>query len=60
MVDLTLKEVINVRLAKNIIAKVAKNVAEATLKRDANQTTCSFIFQPKVPNALKRFKKESV
>ena len=41
-----------------ILTNMVKFIAETALKRDANQTTCSIIFQPKVPNGLQRFKKE--
>ena len=44
---------------KLILANIAKAFAETSLKRDANQTTCSIIFQPKVPDGLQRFKKEN-
>lgn len=40
---------------KNLIAVVAKKAADA-LRRDANRTTCTSIYQPKAPEALKRFK----
>lgn len=41
---------------KTLLAKVARNVAEKALSRDANQTTCFAIYQPKAPANLKRFK----
>ncbi len=41
-----------------IIAQIARKVAENALKRDANQTTCNIVFQPKVPAGLNQFKKE--
>lgn len=41
---------------KSLIALVAKKAAECALRRDANRTTCAGIFQPKAPEALKRFK----
>lgn len=40
-----------------LAAKIAKTVAERALRRDANQTTCSIMYQPKVPAGLNRFKK---
>lgn len=43
---------------KRIVAKLAKTVAEKALKRDANQTTCTIFYQPKVPAGLKQFKKD--
>ncbi len=42
---------------KYILTNMVKMIAEASLKRDANQTTCSIIFQPKAPAGLQRFKK---
>lgn len=41
---------------KSLIAFAAKKAAERALRRDANRTTCAGIFQPKAPEALKRFK----
>lgn len=43
--------------AKMLAASLAKAVAEKALRRDANQTTCSAIFQPKIPLKLSSFKK---
>lgn len=43
--------------SKNIVVKLAKNIAEKALKMDANSTTCVAIYQPKVPANLDRFKK---
>lgn len=45
--------------ALNTFAKVAKKSAESALKRDANTTTCSAIYQPKAPAALNQFKKHN-
>lgn len=45
---------------KILAAKIAKNAAEKALRRDANQTTCSIMFQPKAPAGLNRFKKGKV
>lgn len=42
--------------SKKFIAVIAKKAAEHALRRDANRTTCTSIYQPKVPAALKRFK----
>lgn len=50
------KEVNAMKSNKNLIAVVAKKAAEHALRRDANRTTCAGIFQPKAPEALKRFK----
>lgn len=41
---------------KLIAAKIAKNVAESALKRDANNTTCVAIYQPKIPAKYSQFK----
>lgn len=41
---------------KNLIAKMAKKAAEKALRRDANNTTCVCIYQPKAPEKLKQFK----
>lgn len=42
----------------NKLAKSAlKKSVEASLKRDANSTTCSNIYQPAAPAALKKFSK---
>lgn len=43
--------------AKVMFANVAKKVAENSLKRDANSTTCGAVYQPKAPTALKNFSK---
>lgn len=42
---------------KETIAKVIKATAEKSLKRDANHTTCTIFFQPKVPSDLSKYKK---
>lgn len=44
------------KITKKFISKAAKAAAERALKRDANNTTCIAIFQPKVPANLSRFK----
>lgn len=44
--------------AKNILTKIVKAAAVTSLKRDANQTSCGAIFQPKIPADLVRYKKE--
>lgn len=38
------------------MAKIIRRIAESTLKRDANSTTCLAIYQPKVPKQLNKFK----
>lgn len=50
------KEVNAMKIKKSLVAVVAKKAAEHALRRDANRTTCMGIYQPKVPDALKRFK----
>lgn len=45
--------------SKKVTAKFAKKVAEKALKRDANSTTCTGIYQPKAPANIERFKKIS-
>lgn len=51
------KEVKTMNNGKIIAAKIAKSVAEKALVRDANQTTCTIFYQPKMPAGLKQFKK---
>lgn len=41
---------------KNFIVRITKKAAEKALRRDANNTTCAGFYQPKAPEALKRFK----
>ena len=43
----------------NTFTKMAKKSAENALKRDANTTTCSAIYQPKAPAALGKYKKHN-
>lgn len=40
-----------------LLAKQAKKEAEKALKMDANSTSCTMIYQPKAPAALKKFSK---
>lgn len=54
------KEVITMKNGKILAAKIAKQAAEKALRRDANQTTCNIIFQPKAPAGLDRFKKGNI
>ena len=42
---------------KKAVATAAKTVAEKSLKREANNTSCSIIYQPKAPASLSKFKK---
>ena len=42
---------------QKIIAEVAKFVAKKSLSREANSTTCTAIYKPKVPRGLDCFKK---
>lgn len=45
---------------KNSIAKKAfKKIIEKTLVADANRTSCTIVYQPKVPTKLEKFKKEN-
>ena len=39
------------------VAKLAMKIAQVAMVRNANQTTCNIIFQPKVPEGLANFKK---
>lgn len=59
-VRLRVEEVKTMTNGKIIAAKIAKSVAEKALVRDANQTTCTIFFQPKMPAGLKQFKKNKV
>lgn len=45
--------------SKKATANFAKKIAEKALKRDANNTTCVGVYQPKVPAKLDSFKKNS-
>ena len=42
---------------KAVVLQGVKSAATEMLKRDANQTTCLGIYQPKAPAALKTFSK---
>lgn len=42
---------------KEVVLQGVKSAATQMLKRDANQTTCGGIYQPKAPEALKKFSK---
>lgn len=57
MISSLRKEVFVMSDKNKTIAKLAKRTAEHALRRDANQTTCSFFYQPKAPAQLDRFKK---
>lgn len=48
------------RNGKILAAKIAKIAAEKALRRDANQTSCAVLYQPKAPAGLTRFKKGKV
>lgn len=41
----------------NAVAKTVMKVARVALERNANQTTCNIIYQPKAPAKLAKFKK---
>lgn len=40
-----------------MFASLARKAAEKSLTRDANSTSCGAIYQPKAPEALKKFSK---
>lgn len=42
---------------KSVLTKMVRNTAEIALKRDANSTTCTAVYQPKAPASLDKFKK---
>lgn len=42
---------------KNFFIKAIKTMAEKSLTRDANSTSCIIYHQPKAPAALKKFSK---
>lgn len=42
---------------KSISSKILKKAVNASLKSNANSTTCFTIYQPKAPVALKKFSK---
>lgn len=42
---------------KKIFTKAMKAIAEKSLTRDANSTTCIAVYQPKAPAFLKKFSK---
>ncbi len=42
---------------KNIAEKVLQKAVEKALVADANRTSCSVVYQPKVPAKLETFKK---
>lgn len=56
-VTLASKEVINLKETQKTFAKLAMKIAQAAMIRNANQTTCNIIFQPKVPEGLANYKK---
>lgn len=58
MIICTQREVKLMKSVKMFVAKVAKSAAESALKRDANNTTCAAIYQPKAPANLSRFKNQ--
>lgn len=53
------KEGNSMKKALKSFAKVAKKSAVSALKRDANTTTCTAIYQPKAPAVLSQFKKHT-
>lgn len=44
---------------KKTIADLTKRQIEKSLEKNANNTTCTVIFQPKAPAALKNYSKIS-
>lgn len=42
---------------KKALLSISKNLAISSLKRDANATTCTIVYQPKAPADLKKFSK---
>ena len=44
---------------KHAFSKMVKSTAEFALKRDANSTTCTAVFQPKAPASLDKLKKHN-
>lgn len=42
---------------KKTLLSTSKRLAISSLKRDANSTTCTMIYQPKAPASLNKFKK---
>ncbi|MGN0519334.1 MAG: AgrD family cyclic lactone autoinducer peptide [Candidatus Fimenecus sp.] len=42
---------------KRVVLQSVKTAATEMLKHNANQTTCFGIYQPKAPEALKKFSK---
>ena len=42
---------------KKALLSTSKSLAISSLKRDANSTNCTMIYQPKAPTDLKKFSK---
>lgn len=42
---------------EKVVTRLAKASAEKALRRDANRTTCAWLYQPKAPVGLDRFRK---
>lgn len=42
---------------KKIFTTAIKTIAEKSLERNANSTSCIIYYQPEVPSALKKFSK---
>lgn len=45
------------RIFQSKAIKTVKSAVEKSIKLDANSTTCMIIYQPKAPEALKKFSK---
>ena len=42
---------------KKALLSASKSLATSSLKRNANSTTCTAVYQPKAPASLDKFKK---
>lgn len=56
-----LERYINMRKTKknleNVTAKMVTGVLNTELRKDANSASCVFLYQPKAPDGLARFRK---
>lgn len=46
-----------VKKTKQMAAKVISDILTGTLKLEANNASCAWIYEPKQPEAIKRFQK---
>lgn len=51
------KEDFIMKSQKKIFTTAIKTIAEKSLERNANSTSCIIYYQPEVPSALKKFSK---